>query len=354
MEKLKVLVVADHVRQRHLLAAAVAQTDLGVVVHKASSGVLALERLSQQVYDVVLLAAVMPEMDGLAVLDRIKRLYPELAVIMIGDERYDQKKLALEQGALAFLLKPQWDMAGHGDELLRENLKPLFIRILNKQKEMIMSSPTFQEKAFSQPKPVTGETKKIGRPDIVLIAASTGGPEALKKVFGGLSGSINVPILVVQHMPQNFTSLLAGSLDRVCSLSVAEAHDGAAVEAGKVLLAPGGSHMLIRKKPSGGVVVELTQTELVNGLRPAADVLFQAVSEVYKKKKVLAVVLTGMGSDGRRGVAALKEVCDCFCITQSEASCLVYGMPRSVDEAGLSDVSIDIGNIAAKINGFCN
>lgn len=181
----------------------------------------------------------------------------------------------------------------------------------------------------------------MGNFDLVLIASSTGGPSALDKVLSNLSKDFDVPILIVQHMPANFTQMLADSLNKKCALEVREAKDGDIIGEKGIIIAKGGLHMIVVEE-RGKKIIRLIDAKSVNGVKPAADVLFDSVAQSYTNKRILAAVLTGMGSDGKVGVKKLKDNCKCYCITQSPDSCVVYGMPKSVHNAGLSDEVVDI------------
>lgn len=187
--------------------------------------------------------------------------------------------------------------------------------------------------------------------DFILIASSTGGPAALNEVCSGLPVRITCPVLIVQHMPPDFTKLLAASLDKICKLSITEAEDGQTANMGRILVAPGGRHMTV-KNIQGRKVIRLIDTPMVKGVRPAADVLFESVAQSFPDKKVLAVILTGMGNDGLDGVKLLKKYCRCYCLAQDEASSVIYGMPRSVVDAGLADEVVPLKNMAKRIQSL--
>jgi two-component system chemotaxis response regulator CheB len=189
-----------------------------------------------------------------------------------------------------------------------------------------------------------------GRLEVVAIGVSTGGPNALKSVVPRLPRDLGVPILLVQHMPATFTKALAESLDRVSELTIKEAEEGETVKAGTVYVAPGGRHMVVRQEGQSNarrLVIGLNDDPPVNSCRPAADVLLQSLVKA-DAGRVLAVIMTGMGSDGMAGVAAIKQRGG-YCLSQSEDSCVVYGMPRAVDEARLSDERVPLEGLAARI-----
>jgi two-component system chemotaxis response regulator CheB len=186
------------------------------------------------------------------------------------------------------------------------------------------------------------------RVEIVVIASSTGGPEILSQIFSILPGNLKVPILLVQHIPAAMTHYFAKSLNAKSELSILQAGHGDELQPGTVLIAPGGQHMTVTKPDGQGKrKISLDKNPSVNSVRPSADVLFESVARSYNGH-ILAVVLTGMGEDGKKGVEALKTS-GCICLTQKAETCVVYGMPRAVDEAGLSDESLDPLSITQKI-----
>lgn len=364
MEKLKVLVVDDNLVYRKILSKAVEETLLGSVAFLASNGSIALERMSQGVIDVVLLDVNMPEMDGIEALKHIKALYPGTEVIMISsvggkDAAITLKALAM--GAIDFIVKPNEDDAEKSFKKIKDQLQMLFAQIAIKRNsakvERTVEGMGKSEK-YNQP-PVTPEIQvpaapmkavpEVGGYDLVVIASSTGGPAALEVICKGFTRNIPKPFLLVQHMPPDFTRLMAQSLDQKSVLNIIEGKSGDVIKPGQVIIAPGGYHMVVTGQDNILKKVTMETSPYVNGVRPAADVLFQSVAREYAGKKVLAVVLTGMGNDGMRGVAELKANCKCYCITQSEPTCVVYGMPKSVFEAGLSDEVIDLQDIAQRI-----
>ena len=185
------------------------------------------------------------------------------------------------------------------------------------------------------------------RIDVVGIGVSTGGPNALAELIPRLPADFPVPILLVQHMPPMFTASLAEHLDQKSQVSVREARDGEPVLPGGVYIAPGGRHMVVRRLPDGALIVGLNDNPPENSCRPSVDVLFRSLAAQFEGN-LLAVVMTGMGSDGCEGVRAMKRR-GCRVLTQSEASCIVYGMPLAVDEADLSDEQVPLDRLADRI-----
>jgi two-component system chemotaxis response regulator CheB len=199
-----------------------------------------------------------------------------------------------------------------------------------------------------------GAAPRAGTPPavikVVAIGISTGGPNALRRLIPRLPPDLEAPVLVVQHMPPNFTRALAESLDRESQVSVREAKDGDVPLPGEVFIAPGGQHMVARLERVGSgerISLGLNSSPPVNSCRPSVDVLFKSLAPVYGGQ-VLMAVMTGMGNDGLAGVAELKALGG-YCLTQSEESCVVYGMPRAVDEAGLSDEKVPLDRLAERL-----
>lgn len=352
MDKLKALVVDDSVVYRKIISAAVDGTEMAKVEATASNGVLAIERLEHGKYDVVLLDVNMPEMDGIETLKQIKRRWTGIPVIMIsgtGGKNAEVTLKALEIGALDFIMKPLDENYEKNMEIVQRQLKILFAEIKVKSFKSVEKSNKI-EKNYGIVNTEKYKNKvSISGVDIVLIASSTGGPIALEKVFTNFPKGFHKPILVVQHMPPDFTNVLAENLNKKSNINIIEGKAGDVLRAGQAIIAPGGIHMIMDNSKNSVKQIQLVKSEFVNGVRPAADVLFKSVAQVFKGSKVLVVVLTGMGNDGMEGVKELKRNCKCYCITQNEQSCVVYGMPRSVNEAGLSDECLDINQIAARI-----
>ncbi|MBF0588584.1 MAG: chemotaxis-specific protein-glutamate methyltransferase CheB [Magnetococcales bacterium] len=196
--------------------------------------------------------------------------------------------------------------------------------------------------------PVGGGPKK---PNLILIGSSTGGPAALTQVLSGLGGPLSIPILIVQHMPPIFTASLAAQLSRSSGLTVQESQENMTVKPGDVVLAMGGKHMTLAKQGSN-FIVKLNEGPKVNECRPAVDVLFMSAATI-DSGNVLSVILTGMGRDGANGVDALKRRGNCYSITQDMNSCVVYGMPRTVEEKGLSDEVLPVDQIGPRIAEIC-
>lgn len=363
-DKLKILIVDDSLVYRKLLTQVAEDTGLGEVVYTASNGETALERLRQEAIDVILLDVYMPNMDGIELLNIVKEEWPDKSVIMVSSGGVDSAQLtvkALELGAMDFILKPSGDDLKKNMERLKSYLHVLFAQILTRKYseklwetagkiDVVKGKVDSGKGKDVKPRVRRGgyERFNLDGVEIVLIAASTGGPTALEKVLKKLPSDIQVPILIVQHMPPTFTQMLADTIDKKVDIPIREAEAGDRVEDGIALIAPGGYHMVVDAEGTQKTI-RTEDTPHVHGVKPAADILFKSVANSYKNGNVLAIVLTGMGVDGTQGVRELKSNTNCYCITQDRESCVVYGMPKSVYEAGLSDEIVHIDKIGGRI-----
>lgn len=301
-----------------------------IVAGNASNGIQALARLPDARADLVTLDIEMPGMDGLATLVEIRKLYPKLPVIMFSTltERGASATLeALTRGASDYLTKPSGETSQLSRAQLREDL-------LRKIKSLCAARPTVHPPA-PLPRPSrmpVGEART--QIDVVVIGSSTGGPNALTAILPQIPRGFSVPVLVVQHMPPLFTRLFADRLNSLGPLTVQEGREGERLLPGQVWIAPGDRHMTVVRR-GAEFAIRLNQHPPENSCRPAVDVLFRSVAESFKAN-VLAIVLTGMGADGTRGCANIREAGGQV-IVQDEESSVVWGMPGSVVAAQLAD-----------------
>jgi len=359
---LRILVVDDSLIYRRILADVARKLPGVEEVVTANDGREALAKLESQPFDAALVDHHMPGMTGLELLAEMKARWPDVAAIMVSSgegEGADLTVRALEAGALEFVQKPSGTGYGVSVRLLQAELG----RVFDAVRHRFRPGSTPARAAAPAPAPATAAPaparrparrpasrsgRRVREPWITAIGVSTGGPQALTKVIPALPGDYPLPIVMVQHMPPVFTASLAKRLDDLSALQVREAAAGDVAKRGTVLLAPGGRHMKIVLR-DGKPVVELSDEPPVNSCKPAVDVLFRSLAACPEERSVLAVVMTGMGQDGLEGVRALKESGGCWCITQSAETCVVYGMPRAVDEAGLSDESVPLERIAERL-----
>lgn len=361
---IKALVVDDTVTYRRILTEVLESTGEVAVSATAPQGRLALARMEQDPADLVLLDLEMPEMDGLETLAHLRRRFPDTAVVMISGQtsRAAEATLkALEQGALDFVRKPEGLDPEASRSELKDTLRPL-IRHVRTRKNLRSGAPPAAPAPVRGAPPVPAPSPAPPPParsaappgpiSVVGIGISTGGPNALSEVIPTLPGDFPVPILLVQHMPPGFTASLAEHLAKRSQVKVREAVEGEVLEAGTVYIAPGGRHMIVRRRPgseavSEAFIVGLNDLPPENSCRPSVDVLFRSMAAHYGGY-LLAAVMTGMGNDGCEGVRAMKRR-GCHVLTQTEATCVVYGMPAAVDEAGLSDEQVPLHRLAARL-----
>ncbi|KMQ52979.1 Chemotaxis response regulator protein-glutamate methylesterase CheB [Chitinispirillum alkaliphilum] len=353
---IRVMVVDDTVIYRKIASEALGDFSDVEVVCTAPTGDIALRKMSANKIDLVLCDINMPGMDGVKTLEAVRKLYPSTLFVMmsgINTRHADVTIEALQKGALDFIKKPQGSSMDQSRSELRNDLASV-LRIVRMRMGLNKPQPGEKKTTFAVAPPVLSKTSLSGTAapipskfSILAIGVSTGGPEALNKLIPSLPSSFPVPVVIVQHMPVGFTKSLAESLNKKSKLTVVEAQNGDVVLPGKVYVAPGGIHMTVRSRDNA-TIIGLDDGPAENSCKPAVDVLFRSVASVFESKGVLSVILTGMGSDGVKGVKALKKK-GCYSITQSASSCVVYGMPKAVDDEGLSDKSVDLDTIPIEI-----
>lgn len=339
MSKIRVLIVDDAVVFRRTVADELAADPAIEVVGTAANGRIALAKLPQLSPDLVILDVEMPELDGLATLREIRKTYPKLPVIMFSarTERGAEATLdALALGATDYFAKPTGGNLDASLKVLREELIP--------EIKALCLRPTSPAAAKSPVVNYPGPGNR--RIDVVAIATSTGGPNALADLFAALPADFPVPIVAVQHMPPMFTRLLAERLSARSAIKVEEGRAGGPLRPGHAWIAPGDYHMIVTREGSESRV-SLHQDPPENSCRPAADVLFRSVAWHFGPA-TLGVVLTGMGQDGLRGCEAIREAGGQV-IAQDEATSVVWGMPGFVVKAGLTDRVLPLALIAPEI-----
>lgn len=335
---IRVLVVDDSAVIRRMVTKLL-EAEPGIeVAGIAQDGKIALERIAALKPDIVSLDLEMPVMDGLTALAEIRRLYPKLPVIIfssISEAGADATVKALSLGASDYVTKPSQVSS------IADSLASIGGQLVSRIRALCRRAAPARGGLPS------GRPGTLRNCDIVAIGCSTGGPKALERVFGALPAGFGAPIVVVQHMPPLFTRTLAKTLDDRSTLRVSEAEDGALLQAGAALIAPGDFHMEL-ERGMGGVRVRLNQNAKEHSCRPAVDPLFRSVARVYRAR-ALAVVLTGMGRDGSVGAQAIREGGGQV-IVQDEPSSVVWGMPGSVVEAGLADAVLPLDQIACTLD----
>jgi two-component system, chemotaxis family, protein-glutamate methylesterase/glutaminase len=343
MAPIRILVVDDSVVIRRLLSDTLSGDPALEVVGTAGDGRIALAKISLLKPDLITLDVEMPVMDGLETLVEIRKLYPKLPVIMFSTltERGAAATLdALALGASDYATKPSnTGSPAAAIERIRTELVRKIKALCGVAPLKLIPLPGFRPA-------VKVRLRTDARIEIVAIGTSTGGPNALTAVLPQLPADFPVPIVIVQHMPPLFTRLLAERLNTLAQLEVQEGKEGQKLQRGQVWIAPGDYHMTVVRKGTE-FVLGINHDPQENSCRPAVDVLFRSVAQTYGAN-VLAVVLTGMGADGTRGSADIREAGG-EVFVQDEASSVVWGMPGNVVAARLADRVYPLGGIAPEV-----
>jgi two-component system chemotaxis response regulator CheB len=374
VDKVRVLIVDDSAVMRKIIASALQKEPSIEIAGYAANGLQAIEAIQTCNPDVVTLDIEMPEMDGLTALREIRKDNKYLPIIMFSSLTHKGAQaavMALTAGASDYVGKPANATGGIDDafKVLETELIPKIIGLAKRIKSRRA------KEGLEAPKPIPAATEKmavaakqsipnkippfvvskiakltsgaLAKPaEAVCIGVSTGGPEALMQVFGAFNAPLSVPIFIVQHMPADFTALLAARLSATGVMTVKEAEEGEIAEPGMVYIAPGGFHMTV-SRPGTKTIIHLNTEPPENSCRPAVDVLFRTAADVYGNS-LLTVMLTGMGYDGLKGSQVVKEKGGQL-IAQDEATSVIWGMPGAVVQAGLADAVLPLDKITDEI-----
>ncbi len=344
MKKIRVLVVDDSALMRQILSTLIS-TDPGLeVIGTAADPFIAREKIKALAPDVLTLDVEMPKMDGLTFLEKLMKGHP-MPVVMVStltEAGCETTIRALELGAVDFFAKPQFDM----EQGMRAKAKTLTTKIKVAARAKIIP------RQYSSNGNGSGAVSKLSSSamtkttdTIIAIGASTGGTEALRDLLTKLPPN-TPPIIITQHMPEQFTKMFADRLNDKCRITVKEAVDGDSVLAGHALIAPGNYHMSLSRSGARYRVC-LDQSPRVNRHRPSVDVLFRSVSK-SAGKNAIGIILTGMGGDGAEGMREMKDA-GAYNIAQDESSCVVFGMPKVAIEKGGVDEVCPLPKIAGSL-----
>lgn len=383
---IKVLVVDDSSFFRRRVSEIINKSPLLEVIGTASNGQEAIDMVAKLKPDVVTMDIEMPVMDGITAVKRIMAVTP-LPILMFSSLTHQGASAtldALEAGACDFLPKKFEDIARNKDEaisLLQQKIQAIASRRVSRvathtslnrtsssslkpglsalkklnennlapKTRSLPKTPSYGSSPVSHASATTSTArfKASGKSyDVLAIGTSTGGPVALQTVLAALPSNFKLPILLIQHMPGTFTKAFADRLNGLCKISVKEASDGDILKPGCAYLAPGGKQMLLDGRAGNGRIRIHEGNEKLN-YKPSVDITFASLSKVYGKK-VLAIVLTGMGADGRDGASMLKDQ-GAEIWAQDEESCVVYGMPQAVTKAGIATESIPLDLVSKRI-----
>lgn len=347
----QILVVDDSPLMRRVLSDIINSDKRFQVTAKAADGMEAFDLLTRESFDAVVLDLNMPRMNGLELLEELRKYRIAARVMIASTDSKEGARVtldALELGALDFIQKPDSSFGCRGEDFTESFLSILYAVSCGRL-------PTYDKPAI--PVPTKPEVKKPVRSSsssggsirkIVAIASSTGGPRALQSVIPLLPRELDAPVLLVQHMPKGFTASFAERLDGLSQVSVREAKDGEPLEKGVVYVAMGGRHMNVKAGITGALSIRYSDEPHREGVRPSANYMFESLAGVGNVD-LTCVVMTGMGSDGMEGIQNLKKHKKAYVITQDQESCVVYGMPKSVDQAGLSEIQLPLRDIAKAI-----
>jgi two-component system, chemotaxis family, protein-glutamate methylesterase/glutaminase len=359
--KKKVLVVDDSAFMRKLISDFISASEEMEVVGTARNGEDALMKMKKLSPDVVTLDVEMPKMNGIEALNKIMSECP-VPVVMVSSttkEGAEETIKAVQFGAVDFIAKPSGtislDLHKIQEEIVRKvysaSLVP-FTKLLGHQFSTGNSSNRKADHKEIEESALECKTARpmydFQKPGLIMIGTSTGGPRALQHVLTNLPSTLDAPIAIVQHMPPGFTKSLADRLNSLAGITVKEAKHGEKLESGTAYIAPGGFHMRIVDDQSNWKVHLTKEEPPRNGHRPSVDVLFESASTLGRCHKV-AVVMTGMGSDGTEGLKKLKETGNVTAIAESHETCIVYGMPKSVIAAKLADEVVNVEGIGQSI-----
>jgi two-component system chemotaxis response regulator CheB len=342
MEKvIRVVVVDDSAYVRKVVKEMLSRSPLLEVVGTARDGEDAIGVVERLQPDVVTCDLIMPGMDGVDFIRRQMALRPvPIVIVSIAADSSERVLSGLDAGAVGFVQKPT--------ALATEKMLDIADELIATVKAA-SAAPLARLRPVARVEPVRSLHSYANRYDVLVIGVSTGGPQGLKVVIPRLPAGFPVPVAIVLHMPIGYTETYAKRLDEMSALTVVEAHEGDEVRPGMVFVAQAGRHLTLRRDAAGKVRTWLDVSPFDTPHKPSVDVLFQSAAETYGDR-VLGVVMTGMGDDGRAGSAWIKAKNGSI-LTESEDTCIVYGMPRSVVEAGLSDEAVPLDRLADVIAG---
>lgn len=338
---IRTLIVDDSAFVRKVVREMLSRDPSIEVVGAARDGEEALEMVEQLSPDVVTCDLMMPRLDGVGFVRRQMSRRP-LPILILTASPHDGSSMleALTAGAMDFVQKPT---ALATDELL--NIRDVLVgKVQGAARAPVNNLSPLPGATRPKEESFSAHPLKV---DAVVLGISTGGPQALRYLLPQFPADFPVPIAIVLHMPVGYTALFAEKLDEVCQIKVVEAKEGEVMRPGLAILAQAGRHLSFRRDDQGNVVTQLSVHPLDKIHRPSADVLFQSAAEIYRDR-LLGVIMTGMGDDGKEGCGWIKAQGGTV-LTEAEKSCIIYGMPRSVVEAGLSDAAIPLDRMAHEI-----
>ena len=381
-----ILVVDDSALMRKVICDIINADSDFRVVDVSADGEDAYNKIKNNSFDIVILDMILPKMMGEQVVEKLYEEHIAFNVILISSsvkEDADSTVRAMECGALDFVVKPNRTTAENKDEFssaLLKSMHQVASSVVSKKKtgqttsavsslrdrlnstsrndygarsqraDAFSSAGTKTAGTVARPtKPtITTPSKSIKGKKIIALACSTGGPQALHTFVPMLPATLKYPLVLVQHMPEGFTASLASRLNQISEINVKEAEEGEFFEPGCVYITPGGKHMEICENASHEAYCHLNDGPPVNSLKPCADVMYQSLAD-SSYEEIICVVLTGMGADGSQGIEYLSKHKKTYVISQEASTCVVYGMPKAVEQRGLSDEVVPLKSVADSI-----
>lgn len=352
MNKRKILIIDDSAFTRKVLSTIIEEDGRLEIAGVAKNGKEGLEMALELDPDVISVDVEMPIMNGLTMIKELlkQKHFPIVVVSSLTKEGAKETIQALEYGAFDFIAKPSSLFGLKTEEVFQEYMEKVHAAAMTKKKRVAEPSrpaslPVFP--SFDQSKTRVKTISKKPASKIVAIGTSTGGPKALPEVLTEFPASLSAGIVIVQHMPPGFTKSLATRLDQVSKIGVKEAEHGELIVEGMAYVAPGDRHLKVAERV-GKYYIELDDGPKKGPHKPAVDVMMSSLAKLGPRK-VVAVIMTGMGSDGCDGMEELKKANNAHMIAQDEASCVVYGMPRAVIQKNLQDEIVPLNRIAKSV-----
>ena len=347
----KILVVDDSALMRRVLCDIINSDNRFEVQDRAVNGLEALDLLSRKTYDAVVLDVNMPQMNGLELLKELNKRKISAKVMMASTDTREGAKTtldALELGALDFVHKPNNAMDCR-NEVFKDEMLSILAVVADSRAPVFGKTFSMEEVKTSKKvvELVSRHTSSVSGNKVVALASSTGGPKALQSVIPRLPKNLKAPVVVVQHMPAGFTASLAERLDSLSEIRVKEAAEGDTLEAGTVYIAKGGKHLNVQSS-MGKYTIHYTDQPNREGVKPCANYMYESLQD-SRFDQVVCVVMTGMGAGGTERIKRLKTKKKIHVIAQEASTCAVYGMPKSVVTAGLSDQIVPLDQIAQEI-----
>ena len=351
----RVMVVDDSAVIRGLLTRALEKDPAIKVIASVGNGEAAIKALGRHDVEVIILDIEMPVMDGLTALPKLLAASPGVKIIMASTltrKNAEVSLRALQAGAADYLPKPSstselTGAAAFQHELI-EKVKALAkaARPGRPDSPLRRADPAAPDRVVQPPRPIVLRKPSAALPRIIAIGSSTGGPQALLEVLRDMAASVKLPILITQHMPATFTTLLAEHIERATGVPCAEGKDGETITGGRIYLAPGNFHMMVERAGAGSVI-RLNQNPPENFCRPSVDPMLRSMAPLYGAS-LLTIILTGMGSDGQKGAAEVVQAGGTV-IAQDEATSVVWGMPGAVATSGLCSAVLPIKEIGPSV-----